>query len=107
MNPTASNPTPTPPPPQSAGTVQYAGPSPREVVGVIGRLFVGLCLIALGAATVFSFLRQLQTSESATQLEWSISFGMVGLFGLLPVIVGVVIVFRAIPTQKPENSNAK
>lgn len=95
------------PEPNHTSATQGAAVNPRAVVSVIGWLLVGLSLIALGAATVFSFLRQLRGAEHAPALDWLISIGMVGLFGLLPIVVGVIIVFRAVPARPPENSTVK
>ncbi len=68
-------------------------------VGLLYRLLIGLFLVSLGAATMFSFFGQLRGTTVATLLEWSVSFLMAAIFGIAPIAIGCTLMFRALPKK--------
>ena len=68
-------------------------------ISLLYRLLIGLFLISLGAATMFSFFGQLRGTSAATLLEWSVSFVMAAVFGIAPIAIGCLLMFRALPRK--------
>jgi hypothetical protein len=68
-------------------------------ISLLYRLLIGLFLISLGAATMFSFFGQLRGTSAATLLEWVVSFAMAAIFGIAPIAIGCLLMFRALPKK--------
>lgn len=76
----------------------------RATIRVVGWMASGLLLIALGAATVFSFVRLGQPEVPIPLADRLVGIGMLLVFGVLPMVAGCVLVFRAVPAKQGDEN---
>lgn len=81
-------------------------PGLKIALNLIGTAVVGMSLVILGSATLKNFQSQPSSEPAQGTLEMFLSYGLVFLFGLAPILAGGWVIFRSLKGLEQQGSKS-